>query len=410
MTEKILKLKQARAAKIAELRTILDGCTGRDLTDDEVKRYDDVEKEADHLGKEIQREERLATAEADLARSAGTFTRRAEPETKTEKEFRSFGEFLHACRFEPNDSRLEQRAMAMGTGSDGGFLVPTQFIDELLHVTPQEAIVRPRALVVPAGDNPDAEIEIPALRQGSNGVAAGVVVKWAAEAAASDETSAKIDQFSLAPKEVIAHTLVSNKLLRNASAAGVLIGEILRQAVIGSEDYAFLRGDGVGKPLGLKNSPGRISVTRNTAAKILYEDVLGLEKAMLPASQGNCVWVASQSAFLQIKDLKDSSGNRIYTDANLVKGFPATLDGIPLYFTGRVPTLGNEGDLMLVDLKYYLIKDGVGPLISMSEHFRFTNNQTVVKVVRSVDASLWVKEPLLLEDGTTEVSPCVVLK
>jgi HK97 family phage major capsid protein len=135
-----------------------------------------------------------------------------------------------------------------------------------------------------------------------------------------------------------------------------------------------------------------------------------MQQALLPESQSFALWVANQSAFSQIKDMKDSSGNRIYTEGNLVKGFPASLDGIPIRFTGRTPVLGSEGDLMLVDLRYYLIRDGLAPMIAFSEHVGFVNNQTYVKVVRSVDGQGWVKSALELEDGSTTVSPFAVLK
>jgi len=199
-------------------------------------------------------------------------------------------------------------------------------------------------------------------------------------------------------------------LLRNAAAASSIVSTLLGDAVLGAEDYQFLRGDGVAKPLGIKNSPGRKTVVRNTASKVYYEDILSVQMGLLPESQPFAMWIASQSAFTQIKDMKDSSGNRIYTESNLVKGYPAMLDGIPIRFTGRVPTLGNEGDLMLVDLRYYLVKDGIGPMISFSEHVGFVNNQTYIKVVKSVDGQGWIKSALELEDGSTTVSPFVVLK
>jgi len=124
----------------------------------------------------------------------------------------------------------------------------------------------------------------------------------------------------------------------------------------------------------------------------------------------NLLWIASQSAYTDIKDMKDASSNRIYQDANLVKGQPANLDGIPLKWTGRCPTLGNKGDLMLVQLENYLIKDGSGPFVAASEHVEFKANKTVIKIVWNVDGQTWNVEPLTLEDGSTQVSPFVVLQ
>lgn len=41
---------------------------------------------------------------------------------------------------------------------------------------------------------------------------------------------------------------------------------------------------------------------------------------------------------------------------------------IPLIFNERSPVLGNTGDLVLADLSHYVVKDGSGPLIEISEH------------------------------------------
>ncbi|MGD9644055.1 MAG: phage major capsid protein, partial [Elusimicrobiales bacterium] len=73
------------------------------------------------------------------------------------------------------------------------------------------------------------------------------------------------------------------------------------------------------------------------------------------------------------------------------------------------PALGSKGDLILVDFTYYLIKDGSGPFVAASEHVLFRQNKTVIKVFWNVDGKGWVNEPLTLEDGTTKVSPYVVL-
>ena len=130
----------------------------------------------------------------------------------------------------------------------------------------------------------------------------------------------------------------------------------------------------------------------------------------LPAdSWGGAVWIANQTVLPQIINLVDAAGNSIYIQGDITKSIPSTLFGIPIIFNGRTPTLGNKGDLMLCDLSYYLIKDGSGPYFASSEHVYFTTNKTVVKMFTMVDGAPWVKSTLLLEDGSTTVSPFVVL-
>ena len=73
-----------------------------------------------------------------------------------------------------------------------------------------------------------------------------------------------------------------------------------------------------------------------------------------------------------------------------------------------MPQLGARGDLALVDLSYYLIKDGSGPFIASSEHVHFTTNKTVIKAFWNVDGAPWLNTPIVQENGDTQ-SPFVVL-
>jgi len=66
--------------------------------------------------------------------------------------------------------------------------------------------------------------------------------------------------------------------------------------------------------------------------------------------------------------------------------------------------------VILADFSYYLIKNGSGPFILASEHKYFTENKTVVKAFYNVDGSPWLRNPITLRDGVTEVSPFVVLE
>jgi HK97 family phage major capsid protein len=137
--------------------------------------------------------------------------------------------------------------------------------------------------------------------------------------------------------------------------------------------------------------------------------VVNLLAKLLPESVGGAVWVANQSALPQIATLQDGGGRYIFIQGDATKGIPSTLAGIPITFTGKTPALGAKGDLMLLDLTYYLIKDGSGPFIAASEHVLFKQNKTVIKVFWNVDGQPWVIAPLKLEDGSTEVSPYVSL-
>jgi len=328
-------------------------------------------------------------------------------------EWRNFGEFIHAVRFNQMDERLhyqafEKRDMSMGVGVEGGFLVPPQYAQTILQIQPQNAIIRPRATVVPAGTPPDAPITFPALDQsGANGVYSGVTVAWIAEGAAKPKSEPKFKDLTLTPKEVAAHVVVTDKLLRNSEAASSIITTLLRRAIVAAEDVAFLLGGGVGQPLGIIGHPAAINVARAGAGAIVYADVVGMYARALFG--GPLVWITSQTTLPQLMTMVDTGGNLIW-QPNAREGAPGTLLGIPVLLNARSPVLGNQGDLILADLQYYLIKDGSGIYITASEHVQFLNNKTVIKAFWNVDGQPWLSTPLLLEDEVSTVSPFVVLQ
>lgn len=393
-------------AKIDEARAIATAAQSesRSMTDEEGTRYDSLMTEIDNRRKEIEREEKLQQLEMNQARAD-------EQHDADERgaEFRDMGEFLHVVRFRPNDERLvtpESRAMNMSEGAAGGFLVPTQIRTDLLEITdPQQAIIRPRAQVIPAGDSPDAAVTIPVLDQADD-VYAGVQVEWIEEGEDKPESpTPRIDTINLQPYEVAGTIVATDKLLRNAAAAGPLLRRLLRNAILGSEDTAFLNGDGVKKPLGILKSTAVLKVNRAIANKISFIDIISLYAKVKMG--GNLVWITSQSALPQLMQLKDDAGHLIW-QPGATQGSPGTLLGIPIQMNERSPMLGAYGDLMLVNLDYYLVKDGFGISVSASEHVLFRQNKTVIKAFWNVDGQPWVKKPFTQENGY-QVSPFVVL-
>jgi len=410
------ELREKRNAKVAQMRGILDAAPGGDLSAEDIEKYDALDKELDGLNAQITREERLQGLEHELDEpepSAGQrqFAGGRAPGPEASREFGDFGEFMHAVRFNPNDQRLnwqeaslhgEQR---MDNGTDGGFAVPAQFRGELLEVEQSPAAVRPRATVIPAGSPPDAPVSMPALDQSdAANMYGGVEVDWINEGGEKPETGAKLREVTMQPQEVAAHITVTDKLLRNWQAAGALLGRLLRQAIMAAEDHKFMIGSGAGAPLGFINSGAGLTVNRETADDVTYTDVVGMESNLLANAQP--VWITTRRCAARMRFIKDEAGQYIWSGAR--DGLPPTLLGYPVQIVPRMPSRGNKGDLVLVDLSYYLIKDGSGPFVAASEHVHFKNNKTVIKAFWNVDGQPWLKGPIKQENGDTQ-SPFVLL-
>ena len=303
----------------------------------------------------------------------------------------------------------ETRGWEMQTGESGGVLVPQQYGEEILRIEPAEEVVMPRGRVMPAGSPPDAAITMPAFTQGGDGVFGGVTMTWIEEGGEKPETDGKLHTITLQPHELAGTTEVTDKLLRNAAAAEPFITGLLQDAIRGERDYQFLRGDGVGKPLGLINSPGALDVNRATANTVEWDDIRAMRPKMLPRSIQNAVWLANHELEEHLLGMEDNNDNLIFVQGDATRNTPAQLNGRPIVFTDILPAPGNRGDLMLADLRYYIIKQGSGPFVDASRHVRFKENKTVIKVFTNIDGQLWVREPLATRNAAGHVSPLVIL-
>jgi HK97 family phage major capsid protein len=426
MPTKLQELLQERAEAITTMKRMLDTADDahRSMTGAEDKEYKELDKKVDAINEQLAKRSKIEGFDptANIVNPFPTFLQGGHQESRDSAGFKNLAEMLWAIKEQKSgrrDERLdllrEKREQTMGTGSQGGFALPSQFSSDVRMAPNQGGIVRPRATVIPAGDPPDAELDFPSLDQtsGKNNYG-GVILSHSGEGITLTETDLALRQISMTPKEISAYLVTSNKLLRNWSAGGVFITTMLRNACTSAEDWDFLRGTGINMSIGVINSPCAITYNRAAAGNIDFPDVYGMLAKVKMG--GSPVWLASQTIIPELASMTDAGGHAVWlgSQGDALKGaagpMPSTLMGLPLYFADRLPALGSKGDLVLADLSYYVVKDGSGPFVDLSEHIYFTSDKSVFRIVWNVDGKPWLTEPLQLEGATgTTVSPFVVL-
>lgn len=308
--------------------------------------------------------------------------------------------------------RKGAKDMNEGTGALGGFLVPAEFQATLMAALGETAIIRPRATRIPMARR---QIQIPVLDQTATtgGIPhwfGGLRAYWAEEAAQKTASDPIFRQVVLTARKLIMFTRASDELLDDSaiSLAAFLSGPLgFAGAIAWTEDFSFLQGDGAGKPLGVINAGATLGVTRAGAGAIAYADLTGIIRRFLPSGQG--VWLVSQSAMSQLLELNGPAGNPSYIWGSAVNGAPNTLLGYPVIWTEKAPILGAKGDIGLYDFKYYLLGDRQATTVESTKFERWEFDQTSWRAVHRVDGQPWLSAPLRFQDGTTEVSPFVVL-
>jgi len=306
---------------------------------------------------------------------------------------------------------MERRDLTTLSGGDGGFFMAPQWSSELLKLPDEGAYLRGYCRELPAGTPPNAEIKIPYLDQGgSKGVYGGIAVYSAIEAEnVTKLTTPKVGLVTLKPEKIGAYYILTEELRANAATMAQLMPSLLQGGISSYLDDKIETGTGAGECLGFRGCSAEISIDRSVDDEVNYIDLVNMLSRIL--TRGNYVWVCQRVGLLpQLMTLTDGAGHLIWTQ-DAVSGTPGgRLMGLPLFYDEIGPALGDAGDLVLVDLSYYLLKPGMPVQIKSDQTFsNFLSGKETIKATFYMDGKPWLQEPLTLRDGTNTVSPFVSL-
>jgi HK97 family phage major capsid protein len=310
-----------------------------------------------------------------------------------------------------------RNAFSSTVPSEGGFLIPETLRAELLSVALETSIVRPRARVIPMET---LRVPFPAIDSTSNvsSVYGGIVGYWTEEGATLTASQASFGRIVLDAKKLTAYTEVPNELISDSIGSfTAFIDQMFPEALGFYEDIGFLKGTGVGMPLGAlsTNNPAIISVakeTGQTAATIVWENIVKMFARMLPSSLGRAVWICSIDTFPELATMALSvgtGGSAIWLN-NGVEGPPMTILGRPVVFTEKATSvLGTVGDISFVDFGFYLLGDRQVMSAMSSPHFKFQNDQTAYRIIERVDGRPWIQSAITPQNNGPTLSPFVQL-
>lgn len=310
-----------------------------------------------------------------------------------------------------------RNAFSSTVPSEGGFLIPESLRSELLRVSLETAVVRPRARVIPMET---LRVPFPAIDSTSNAssVYGGIVGYWTEEGGQLTESASNFSRVILDSKKLTAYTAVPNELISDSALSfQAFIDQIFPEALGFYEDDAFMNGNGAGEPLGVLHSSNSalISVTKKVgqaADTIVWENIVAMFSRMLPSSLNRAVWVASVDTFPELATMALSvgtGGSAIWLN-NGVSGPPMTILGRPVIFTEKSPVLGDAGDIAFIDFGFYLIGDRQVMSAMSSPHYKFQNDQTAFRIIERVDGKPWLPNAITPKNGGSTLSPYVQIQ
>lgn len=306
-------------------------------------RGDDVETRVAALEESVAGiDTRLASVEyavGNVAKSAerieqklnrpGAIEARAEP---SKIETKAFGSFLRYGREAlPAD---EVKALRVADDTAGGYLAPAAFAAEVVKGIVERSPIRQAARV---GTTSSGEVILPKRTGQPTG-------HWVGETSDRIGTGAAYGQIEIPVHEMACYVDVSQRLLEDAAVN--VEGEIafdLAEEFGRLEALAFMRGNGVKKPLGVMEVAG-VPYTFTGNASTLGSDPAGtLIDAFYALSafyRNRAAWMMNGGTLAAIRKLKDAGTGAFLWQPALTAGQPETILGRPVI---EDPTMDDVG-------------------------------------------------------------------
>ena len=288
------------------------------------------------------------------------------------------------------------KSLEAGTFTAGGFMVPPEFLPEIIELLRSRTIVRragPRILPMDSGTL--------TLRRQTSASSATYV----GESEDITKTQPAGGQIVMTAKKLAALVPISNDLLTFTSspAADEFVRDDLIQVLAIREDQAFLRDDGMeNKPKGLRfwAAAGQISATNGQTATQIEDDF----KDLINALETNDVMLIRPAWFMNprsknhLVNLRDANGNLIYPEMRQAN---PTMFGWPVLISTNIPVNlggGTETEIYFVDMNDAIIGEASGLQIAVDSSASyvesgslvssFSRDETVIRAIQRHDFAM----------------------
>lgn len=439
--EKLIAELRKRLGELnTEMRKLVEGEATRALSDEEKKKYEELE--ADYKATDL----RLKRAEEQLARENGLtvaeqrgttvarvqVTREAgEDEEGNSQRWRSLGEQLlaiyRACR--PGgtvDERLVLDARAASGASanvdgDGAYLIAKDFVRELWKRAFERTALARKARWVPISGQADG-FEQNALVDDSRATGSrygGVRVYRIKEADTVSASKLKFRRVKQSLEELMGLAYMTDRMLADAPQVETILRDSFEAEAAFKLDDETLRGDGAGEFQGILTAPCTLQIPKESgqaADTLMRENVVNMRTSAFRFSE--CEWYMNEEVIPQLEQmyvLVGPSGNQqafpVYVPAGGISNRPFdTLYGRPINYIEHASALGDVGDVMLLNMNEYQVIYKGADKWDQSIHVRFLYAETAFRFMsRNNGMPLWDK-PVTVYKGAKKRSPFCILE
>ena len=385
---KIIELQEKRAKIWKQEKDFLDERQAKSdiLSAEDNATYERMEKDVVNLGKEIDRLNKQAAIDNELNQPTtnaivGAPTLGKESGAKDQYN-QSFWNMMRG-----HVSANVMNALKEGSDSDGGYLVPDEFENQLIQKLHQENVLRSISHVIQTSSG-DHKIPV---------VASEGTASWLDEEAAYTESNSSFGQVTLGAHKLGTLIKVSDELLNDSAfdLTNYISTEFARR-LGDAEEEAFLTGNGTGRPTGILNDSNgaKDGVTAAAADAITFDELIDLFYSLKEPYRKNAVFLMNDSTVKAVRKLKDQNGQYIW-QPSVQLGAPDMILNRPVYTSQYMPTLSAGNKIALFgDFSYYWIADRQGRTFKRLNELYAVNGQVGFLGSQRVDAKTILPEAL----------------
>ena len=284
------------------------------------------------------------------------------------------------------------KVAAVGTGAEGGFLVPEETSSRILaRATARlnimglcDRIVLSGYSVRMAGQS-DADRSVAATRYG------GIIVYNVAEAGSITASDLKFREVSLQVHKKAAMCVATDEMLSVVANFGDRMTNGMGDAI--GDEYVedIMFGSGAGVCLGAFTSPACLSIAAETdqeADTLLPRNITKMLGGLAEGAQSP-QWYYNPECLTQLCFLTlvaGTSGYPVFLPTGGLTGQPnQTIMGHPATKTDHCLALGDAGDICLADWSQYMLAMRGGVKTDMSIHLYFDTDRTAFRATFEVD-------------------------
>ena len=386
----ILELREKRAKTWDAAKAFLDSKRTPEglLSAENTATYDKMEADVVALGKEVERLERQAAIDAELAKATSApITNKPSEPAGEEKTGRASDEYKKSFwNAMSGKTALVTDALKIGKDSEGGYLVPEEFERTLVEALEEENKIRQISTVITTSN--DRKIPVAA----SKGKAS-----WVEEGGAIPESDDAFGQLSLTSFKLATTIKVSEELI-NDSAFDIesYIAKSFGSRMGSGEEEAFLVGDGKGRPTGIFSAAGgaQLGVTAAGQTAITVDEIFDLYYSLKSPYRRKACFVMNDSTVKAIRKLKDSTGQYIW-QTSVKENEPDTILGRPIFTSSFVPAIAAAAKTIAFgDFKYFWIADREGRSFKRLDELYAITGQVGFVATQRVDGKVILPEAI----------------